>query len=509
MRRSSWPPSTCRRGAPISPRRSAASLRASSRSSRRRGSPASTCSKTSRLAIDIVEDSEGRNLHVLRLVELKHWARGLDIPADRMTYTCSKRRTPPRPSSIMRGTTRSITSSSAPAARRPSAAISAAVREGRRRGAVLGDRGAPAGRASRRPSRERRPRTARLCLSASFRPQSRLPWPGVRISPLAAAAAIPRRRSLRPRPHLDRALRPGPGHDRPRHRADARRPGRGGAGPRRARRRRAGRAELSCAPPARSSARALSPDRHGAGRRAPRRRRRAPRDGGDLRRLRCRRRLQRGASRRLPRRLRRAATSSTFPTASPRATGRTSRPSLPSGEGRRRYSSRSIAAPRATSPSRRRAGSGSIRSSSTITRRRTCFPTSSPWSIRTARTTFPATACSAPRASSSSLLVALNRVLRRRGFFAGREEPDLLAGIDLVALATVADVVPLDRAQPRFRAAGPRRNARTPPSRARGPVRRRRAEDGAGMLASRLSRRPAHQCRRTDRRCGPRMRGCS
>jgi single-stranded-DNA-specific exonuclease len=40
-------------------------------------------------------------------------------------------------------------------------------------------------------------------------------------------------------------------------------------------------------------------------------------------------------------------------------------------------------------------------------------------------------------------LVALNRELRVRGFWAGRAEPDLLASLDLVALATVADVVPL------------------------------------------------------------------
>jgi single-stranded-DNA-specific exonuclease len=40
-------------------------------------------------------------------------------------------------------------------------------------------------------------------------------------------------------------------------------------------------------------------------------------------------------------------------------------------------------------------------------------------------------------------LVALNRALRSRGFFAGRREPDLMASLDLVALATVADVVPL------------------------------------------------------------------
>jgi single-stranded-DNA-specific exonuclease len=40
-------------------------------------------------------------------------------------------------------------------------------------------------------------------------------------------------------------------------------------------------------------------------------------------------------------------------------------------------------------------------------------------------------------------LVALNRALRERGFWNGRPAPDLLAGLDLVALATVADVVPL------------------------------------------------------------------
>nr|WP_202049984.1 single-stranded-DNA-specific exonuclease RecJ [Microvirga mediterraneensis] len=40
-------------------------------------------------------------------------------------------------------------------------------------------------------------------------------------------------------------------------------------------------------------------------------------------------------------------------------------------------------------------------------------------------------------------LVALNRTLRARGFFQGRPEPDLMGSLDLVALATVADVVPL------------------------------------------------------------------
>jgi single-stranded-DNA-specific exonuclease len=41
------------------------------------------------------------------------------------------------------------------------------------------------------------------------------------------------------------------------------------------------------------------------------------------------------------------------------------------------------------------------------------------------------------------VLVATSRALRQKGFFAGRAEPDLMALTDLVALGTVADVVPL------------------------------------------------------------------
>lgn len=41
------------------------------------------------------------------------------------------------------------------------------------------------------------------------------------------------------------------------------------------------------------------------------------------------------------------------------------------------------------------------------------------------------------------VLVALHRALRRAGFWDGRDAPDLLGSLDLVALATVADVVPL------------------------------------------------------------------
>ena len=42
--------------------------------------------KTSRLAIDPEVDAQGRNLHLQRLVALRHWARGLPAAGERITY---------------------------------------------------------------------------------------------------------------------------------------------------------------------------------------------------------------------------------------------------------------------------------------------------------------------------------------------------------------------------------------------------------------------------------------
>src|SRR4029078_11487028 len=51
-------------------------------------------------------------------------------------------------------------------------------------------------------------------------------------------------------------------------------------------------------------------------------------------------------------------------------------------------------------------------------------------------------------------LVAATRALRRDGFYRNRAEPDLLGLLDLVALATVCDVVPLREANRAFVAKG-------------------------------------------------------
>jgi nucleotide-binding universal stress UspA family protein len=43
--------------------------------------------KLSRLAVDILEDAQGRSLHVQRLVQLKNWGESLDLPPHRITFS--------------------------------------------------------------------------------------------------------------------------------------------------------------------------------------------------------------------------------------------------------------------------------------------------------------------------------------------------------------------------------------------------------------------------------------
>ena len=121
------------------------------------------------------------------------------------------------------------------------------------------------------------------------------------------------------------------------------------------------------------------------------------------------------------------------------------------------------------------------------------------WSIRTGSTICPGSAISPPSALVFMTVVAVNRVLRQRGFWTdARPEPDLLALLDLVALGTVADVVPLNGLNRAFVAKG---------------LIALRRRDNVGLTAlmdvarlagppepaSRLPARPAHQRRRPHR----------
>ncbi len=42
--------------------------------------------KIARLKLDNLEDAEGRNPHLGRLIELKHWARAIPVAPERITY---------------------------------------------------------------------------------------------------------------------------------------------------------------------------------------------------------------------------------------------------------------------------------------------------------------------------------------------------------------------------------------------------------------------------------------
>ena len=92
---------------------------------------------------------------------------------------------------------------------------------------------------------------------------------------------------------------------------------------------------------------------------------------------------------------------------------------------------------------RRRKALGSMRWCSTITRRRSSFLRLSPIVNPNRLDDLSGLGHLCAAGVVFLTLVALNRTLRDAGFFQGRPEPDLLGSVDLVALATVADVVPL------------------------------------------------------------------
>ncbi len=103
------------------------------------------------------------------------------------------------------------------------------------------------------------------------------------------------------------------------------------------------------------------------------------------------------------------------------------------------------------------------------------------------------------------LAVAVNRVLRAAGWYESRPEPDLTGWLDLVALGTVCDVVPLTGLNRAFvtqglKVMGMRNNAGL-----------RALGDVAGLkepprnLPPRVSARAAHQRRRAYRRAGLRQ----
>jgi hypothetical protein len=82
--------------------------------------------KTPRLGVDFGEDEQGRNLHVQRLVELKHWTQSLKLSPNASPTPYLNPPTHHRHFSTTRGTRMSIISSSVRAVRRLCAVISAA-----------------------------------------------------------------------------------------------------------------------------------------------------------------------------------------------------------------------------------------------------------------------------------------------------------------------------------------------------------------------------------------------
>ena len=107
-------------------------------------------------------------------------------------------------------------------------------------------------------------------------------------------------------------------------------------------------------------------------------------------------------------------------------------------------------------------------------------------------------------------VVAVNRVLRARGFWTeARPEPDLLSFLDIVALGTVADVVPLKGLNRAFVAKGLMALRRRENVGLTALMDVARLTGPPEPLASRLPARAAHQCRRPHRPRRSRRAACS
>ena len=103
-------------------------------------------------------------------------------------------------------------------------------------------------------------------------------------------------------------------------------------------------------------------------------------------------------------------------------------------------------------------------------------------------------------------VVAVNRRLRALGWYArpGKSEPNLMQWLDLVALGTVCDVVPLRGLNRAFVTQGLKVMAQRRNAGPGGPGRCRRSGRAAGQLPSGFPSRAAHQCRRPRRAVGSR-----